>query len=276
LCAHRFLWSQCAQLGTLRCTDLTAGGAGGCPSDGRRRWWVSERSRGAGLQALVGIRALTGRWTPEGGPCTRVLEAIAVGLFFLFQCFCSLRAKKLDGKPPAPAPIRARARHAEYCARKGTLSKANQAMTSDLTPSAAPTNINELRQRIPSPPTPVSSMPHASPVESPRSRSSMKLPGPVWRPAKKADDAFSRAEYISVGPERSTFAATLNSGEDHNGYTQFTFAQGPKYVGKSFSTGKNLYAAGFSRPEYIDSGPRTEESTLRSPRDRGGGLYTHR
>lgn len=112
-------------------------------------------------------------------------------------------------------------------------------------------------------------------AESPRSRSSMELPGPVWRPAKKADDAFSRAEYISVGPERSTFAATLNSGEDHNGYTQFSFAQGPKYVGRGFSNGKSLYAAGFSRPEYIDSG-LTEDSTLWSPRDRGGGFYTHR
>jgi hypothetical protein len=49
------------------------------------------------------------------------------------------RPKKLDGNAPAPASIRARARYAEYCALKGALSKANQAMTSDLTPSAAPT-----------------------------------------------------------------------------------------------------------------------------------------
>jgi hypothetical protein len=61
------------------------------------------------------------------------------------------RAQKLDGKPPAPAPIRARARYAEYCAHKGALSKANQAMTSDLTPSSAPTNINELRAKNPEP-----------------------------------------------------------------------------------------------------------------------------
>jgi hypothetical protein len=61
------------------------------------------------------------------------------------------RAKKLDGKPPAPASLRVRARYAEYCARKGALSKANQAMTSELTPSAAPTNINELRTKNPEP-----------------------------------------------------------------------------------------------------------------------------
>ena len=48
--------------------------------------------------------------------------------------------KKLDGKPPAPASINARARYAEYCARKGALSKANQAVTSKDTPSAAPDN----------------------------------------------------------------------------------------------------------------------------------------
>ena len=61
------------------------------------------------------------------------------------------RAKKLDGNPPAPASIRARARYAEYCARKGALSKANKAMTSDLTPSAAPNNIDELRAKNPEP-----------------------------------------------------------------------------------------------------------------------------
>jgi hypothetical protein len=61
------------------------------------------------------------------------------------------RAKKLAGNLPAPASIRARARYAEYCARKGALSKANQAMTSDMTPSAAPTNINELRAKNPEP-----------------------------------------------------------------------------------------------------------------------------
>jgi hypothetical protein len=61
------------------------------------------------------------------------------------------RAKKLDGKPPAPASLRARARYAEYCARKVALSKANQVMTSDLPPSAAPTNINELRAKNPDP-----------------------------------------------------------------------------------------------------------------------------
>ena len=61
------------------------------------------------------------------------------------------RANKLDGKPPEPASVRARARYAEYCARKRTLSKANQAMTSHITPSAAPTSINELRAKNPEP-----------------------------------------------------------------------------------------------------------------------------
>ena len=61
------------------------------------------------------------------------------------------RAKKLDGNPPAPASIRARARYAKYCARKGALLKANQAKTSDLTPSAAPNNIDELRAKNPEP-----------------------------------------------------------------------------------------------------------------------------
>ena len=74
------------------------------------------------------------------------------------------RAKKLDGNAPAPASIRARARYAEYCARKGALSKANQAMTSDLTPSAAPTNINELRAKNPEP-----THPHRDPVTQPAS-----------------------------------------------------------------------------------------------------------
>jgi hypothetical protein len=67
------------------------------------------------------------------------------------NCEVAHRAKNLDGKPPAPVPIRVHARYAEYCARMGALSKANQAMTSDLTPSAAPTNINELRAKNPEP-----------------------------------------------------------------------------------------------------------------------------
>ena len=61
------------------------------------------------------------------------------------------RTKKLDGNAPAPASIRARVRYAEYCDSKGALSKANQDMTSDLTPSAAPTNINELPAKNPEP-----------------------------------------------------------------------------------------------------------------------------
>jgi hypothetical protein len=42
------------------------------------------------------------------------------------------------------------------------LSKANQAMTSDLTPSAAPTNITELRAKNPEPPTPTGTTQPAS------------------------------------------------------------------------------------------------------------------
>ena len=85
---------------------------------------------------------------------------------------CAHRAKKLDGNAPAPASIRARARYAEYCARKGALSKANQAMTLDLTPSAAPTNINELRAKNPEP-----THPHRDPVTQPASL--------IWRGGKK-------------------------------------------------------------------------------------------
>jgi hypothetical protein len=89
------------------------------------------------------------------------------------------RAKKLDGNPPASASIRARARYAEYCARKGALrercllvlnsvtstpqwSKTNQAMTSDLTPSAAPTNINEMCAKNPEPTHPARDNPGAT------------------------------------------------------------------------------------------------------------------
>ena len=90
------------------------------------------------------------------------------------------RAKKLDGNAPAPASIRARARYAEYCARKGALSKANQAMTSDLTPSAAPTNINELRAKNPEP-----THPNRDPVTQPASL--------IW-PQKADTDAWWEEE----------------------------------------------------------------------------------
>jgi hypothetical protein len=90
------------------------------------------------------------------------------------------RAKKLDGNTPAPASIRAGARYAEYYARKGALSKANQAMTSDLTPSAAPTNINELRAKNPEP-----THPNRDPVTQPGSL--------IW-PQKADTDAWWEEE----------------------------------------------------------------------------------
>ena len=122
-------------------------------------------------------------------------------------------------------------------------------------------------------------LPAASRVDraaSPRSRAALELPGQAWRPAKKADSAFSRPEYISVGPERSTLAETLHGGDAHEGYTQFAFAQGSRYVGKNFSAGQSPFAGGFSRPEYMDSGPRKEGSDEQSPRHKGGGFYMHR
>ncbi len=114
-------------------------------------------------------------------------------------------------------------------------------------------------------------------VASPRSRAAPEHPGSrAWRPAKKTDGAFSRPEYIGVGPERSTLAETLHGGDAHDGYTQFVFAQGPRYVGKNFSAGGSPFAGGFSRPEYMDSGPRTEGSGEKSPRIKGRGFYMHR
>ena len=53
--------------------------------------------------------------------------------------------------PPAPPSIRARASYATYCAKRGAFSKANQAMTSDLTPTSDPDNIDTLRAKHPTP-----------------------------------------------------------------------------------------------------------------------------
>ena len=53
--------------------------------------------------------------------------------------------------PPAPPSIRARASYATYCAKRGALSKANQAITSDLTPTSDPANIDTLRAKHPTP-----------------------------------------------------------------------------------------------------------------------------
>jgi hypothetical protein len=57
--------------------------------DGRRRWRVSERRPAA----LVGVRALKGRWTPEGGPRSRELKAISAAGSWCF--FFLLRAQAL-------------------------------------------------------------------------------------------------------------------------------------------------------------------------------------
>ncbi len=53
--------------------------------------------------------------------------------------------------PPAPPSIRARASYATYCAKRGAFSKANQAITSDLTPTSDPANIDTLRAKHPTP-----------------------------------------------------------------------------------------------------------------------------
>ena len=113
------------------------------------------------------------------------------------------RAHKLNGKPPAPAPIRARARYAECCARKGDLSKANQAMTSDLTPSAAPININELRAKNPrSPPTPTGTPPHNR-----RRSSGLRRPTPVRGGRRKTvKSTFSSTSVSSTSPSTSAHA----------------------------------------------------------------------
>jgi hypothetical protein len=55
------------------------------------------------------------------------------------------RSQKLNGKPPAPAPIRAHS-ICRLLSAQGRLVKGKPGHTSDLTPSAAPTNINELQK----------------------------------------------------------------------------------------------------------------------------------
>ena len=59
-------------------------------------------------------------------------------------------AKRKNGPPP-PQSIRARVSYAQYCARKGALSKANQELTSELTPNSDPANIHTLREKHPDP-----------------------------------------------------------------------------------------------------------------------------
>jgi hypothetical protein len=51
--------------------------------------------------------------------------------------------------------IKARVVYAEHCARRGALSKANQAVTSNASPNADPNNINLLRAKQPDPAHPV-------------------------------------------------------------------------------------------------------------------------
>jgi hypothetical protein len=103
------------------------------------------------------------------------------------------RANKLDGKPPEPASIRARARYAEYCARKRTLSKANQAMTSHITPSAAPTSINELRAKNPEP-----THPDRDPITHPASLLwPPKADSGAYEAAKQAEEQVKRRKLNS-------------------------------------------------------------------------------
>ena len=76
----------------------------------------------------------------------------------------------------------------------------------------------------------------------------------MWRLAHKADNAQPH-KYIPLGPQRSTLAATLN-GDAHDGFTEFAFGQGPKFVGKNFATGpKSPFDRGFMRHKHVEEGP---------------------
>jgi hypothetical protein len=93
---------------------------------------------------------------------------------------------------------------------------------------------------------------------------------PVWRLAHKAADAQPH-KYIPLGPQRSTLAATLRgAAQRHDGFTEFEFGQGPKFVGKSFATGpKSPFDRGFSRPRHVEEGPevRTKPGTRLTQRE---------
>jgi hypothetical protein len=97
------------------------------------------------------------------------------------------------------------------------------------------------------------SSPRGVALRSPSFNSASGASQPVWIPAKKADDP-DYPEYIEVGPQRTTLAETLYGDKGHAGYTQFQFAQGSRFIGKSFSAKKQNQA--FSTPQYTEVGPQ--------------------
>ncbi len=78
---------------------------------------------------------------------------------------------------------------------------------------------------------------------------------PVWRLAHKVADE-QQHEYMTLGPKRSTLAATLRgAAQSHDGFTEFEFGQGPRFVGKNLATGpKSPFDRGFSRPGHVEEG----------------------
>ena len=60
-------------------------------------------------------------------------------------------AKRDHNRAKRDTSIQARVVYAEYCARRGALSKANQAVTSDLLPNSDPRNNDILRSKHPAP-----------------------------------------------------------------------------------------------------------------------------
>jgi hypothetical protein len=66
--------------------------------------------------------------------------------------------------------IKERVVYAEHCARRGTLSKANQAVTSNALPNADPNNINLLRAKHPEPAYPSTDPVRVSSILWPRSQ----------------------------------------------------------------------------------------------------------
>jgi hypothetical protein len=133
-------------------------------------------------------------------------------------------AKKLDGNAPAPASIRARARYAEYCARKGALSKANQAMTSDLTPSAAPTNINELRAKNPEPTHPNRDpiTQQASLIWPPKNQNISILPA-IMSTSTRMQGEFLRPLFLQAHRETEAYFTAAGMSSQRNQSDSFLF-----------------------------------------------------
>jgi len=108
------------------------------------------------------------------------------------------KSERVHNRSKRGTSIQARVTYAEHCARRVALSKANQAITSDLIPNSDPLNIDHLRPNHPEPAHPERDPVRVSSILWPRPHGNYKTTGPPMRVQSFLTSGSVSLKYIST------------------------------------------------------------------------------